>query len=74
MRLARDIRNQKFEETIVAAQISENAILDTPFLASQICQMSFEETVLTTKDKELLCTDRLGRPLMSKVHLIKEIS
>ncbi len=61
------LRDIKFEETFVVSQINEDAIFGMPFLTSHGCVMEFGQPTIRINGKELLCTDRYGRPLMSTV-------
>jgi hypothetical protein len=68
------LRDVVFEETFVVSQISEDAILGMPFLTTQQCRMDFSKPVLTMNGRELMCTDRLGRMMTSRVQSVKKIT
>ena len=66
------VRDIKVEEAFVISQINEDAILGMPFLIAQHCAIDFGRPVLRMGDRELVCTDRHGRVLVSRVQLLRE--
>ena len=73
IRLPLQIRHFSAEETFVVGQTDEDVILGMPFLAHQDCAMDFKRQTLVLQKKELKCTDRLGRPLVSAVQVYKAV-
>lgn len=67
------VRDVKVEEAFVISQINEDAILGMPFLRAQGCAMDFGRPVLRMGDRELVCTDRHERVLVSRVQLLREV-
>ena len=65
------LREIKFQETFVVSQINEDAILGMPFLTKHGCTMEFNRPTVTVDGKELLCTDRYGRLLISSVQIVR---
>lgn len=65
------LRDIKFCETFVISQINEDAILGMPFLTSHGCTMEFGHPTVIVDGRELTCTDRHGRLLISHVHVVK---
>ena len=68
------VRDVKLEEIFVVSQISEDAILGMPFLANHDCRMDFTKPVVTIGERELVCTDRYGRLMASRVQTVKKIT
>ena len=66
------LRDVKFRETFVISQINEDAILGMPFLTSHGCIMEFGRPTITIDNRELSCTDRYGRLLVSHVHIVRQ--
>ena len=64
------VRDVKLEEIFVVSQINEVAILGMPFLARHDCKIDFARPVVTIGERELVCTDRFGRLMASRVQTI----
>ena len=62
----------KLEEIIVVSQINEDAILGMPFSSRHDCKMDFARPVITIGERELVCTDRFGRLMASRVQTIRK--
>ena len=73
IRLPINIRHFSAEETFVVGQADEDVILGMPFLTHQDCAMDFKRQTLVLQKKELKCTDRLGRALVSTVQVYKAV-
>ena len=54
-------------------QTDEDVILGMPFLTEQDCSMDFKRGTLMLQRKELMCTDRQGRPLVCKVQVYRAV-
>ena len=67
------IRHFATEVTFVVGETDEDIILGMSFLSDQDCSMDFRRGTLVLQKKELVCTDRLGRPLVNKVHIYKAV-
>ena len=65
------VRDVKLEEIFVVSQINEDVILGMPFLARHDCKMDFARPVVTIGECELVCTDRFGRLMASRVQTIR---
>ena len=65
------VRDVKLEEIFVVSQINEDAILGMPFLARHDCKIDFARPVVTIGERELVCTDRFGRLMASRVQTIR---
>ena len=68
------VKDAKLEEIFVVSQISEDTILGMPFLANHDCRMDFTKPVVTIRKRELVCTDRYGRLMASRVQTVKKIT
>ena len=68
------VRDVKLEEIFVVSQISEDAILGMPFLTNHDCRMDFTKPVVTIGERELVCTDRYGRLMASRVQTVKKVT
>jgi transposase InsO family protein len=67
------LRDAPFQDTFITSQISEDVILGMPFLVKNRCEMKFEKPILNMGDRELICTDKMGRLLMWKVQVPKKL-
>lgn len=65
------MRDTQAEEVFVVNQISEDTILGMPFLITQNSHLHFVQPILLVDGRELTCTDRHGRLLMSNVQVIQ---
>ena len=68
------IRDVKLEEIFVISQISEDAILGMPFLTNHDCRIEFTKPVVTFGGRELVCTDRYGRLMVSRVQTVRKVT
>ena len=66
------LRDVKVKETFVVGAISEDAILGMPFLTDHGCSLDFSRPTLKLAGRELTCTDRHGRLLLSKVQILRD--
>ena len=73
IKLTLKVRHLRIEETFVVGHTDEDAILGTPFLTGQECTLDFARGSVTIGNKELVCTDRQGRPLMNKVQIYRDM-
>ena len=64
------VRDVKLEEIFVVSQINEDAILGMLFLARHDCKMA--RPIITIGEHELVCTDRFGRLMASRVQTIRK--
>jgi transposase InsO family protein len=67
------LRDAPFQDSFIISQISEDIILGMPFFVKNKCQIKFEKPILTMGDRDLTCTDKLGRILMCKVQVPKQL-
>lgn len=65
IRLPIRVRDVKVEEAFVVSRISEDAILSRQFVMADQCSIDFTRPVLQEDKKELVCTDRHRRLLLS---------
>lgn len=57
----------------VVSRVSENAILGMPFLHTDNCSLDFAQPVSSVTGKELTCTDRHEKMLVSTVQVTCEV-
>ncbi|XP_067945087.1 uncharacterized protein [Watersipora subatra] len=74
IRLTGRIRDVAIEENFLVSQISEDAILGMPFLISHKCQIEFGRPVISLGNRQLTCTDKYGRIMVSNVHAWKKVT
>ena len=60
------------DEKLVVSRISEDIILGMPFLANHNCSIDFNSTRVTIDGRQIECTDRHGRQLISPVQLVRD--
>ena len=73
VRLPLQLRHFSTTEIFMVGHIDEDVILGMPFLTKQGCALDFRRNVLALQEQELRCTDRQGRPLMSKVQIYRDV-
>lgn len=66
------VRDTRVEEVFVVSRISKT-ILGMPFLSAHNCSLDFARSVLRVDGRDLICTDRYGRLLMSNVKVTREM-
>ena len=74
LRANKQLRDAKAEDAFVISQISEDVILGMPFLTANQCAMEFGRPILRMGNRELVCTDRHGRLLVSSVQVIRDVT
>ena len=65
------IRSVQVTVSLIVCPLQEDAILGMPFLMDQHCEINFQYPVVTVNGQKLACTDREGRPLSSKVQVVR---
>jgi len=62
--------NQVIYETFIASQLKEDANLGMSFLEKHQCHMDFQKSAVVMAEKELVCVDKFGRPLMGGIQVV----
>ena len=62
------VKDVKLEKIFVVSQNSEDPILGVPFLTNHDYRVNFTKPVVTIGERELVCTDRYGWLMASRVH------
>lgn len=73
IRLAGRVRDVCIEENFLVIQLTEDDIQGMPFLAAHDCKMDFAKPVISVAGRELVCTDKHGRLMVSGVQAWKKI-
>jgi len=63
-------RDQAIQETFIAGQLKEDAILRMPFLKRHGCRIDFSKSAMLMGDRELTSVDKFGRPLAGGVQVV----
>ncbi len=74
MVLTGKLRGQEFTEEFLVGQMADEAILGMLFRKKNTCTLACSEGVLLYQGAELLCTDRLGNLLTTKVQVARTIT
>ena len=61
----------KLDKVFVVSLINKDAILGIPFLARHDCKIDFPQLAVTIGKRELVCNDRFGRLMASRVQTIR---
>jgi len=69
--LAGRVRDQNIQETFIAGQLNEDAILGMPFLQRHGCHIDFSKSAMVMGNKELTCVDKLGRSLAGEIQVVR---
>ncbi|XP_067949880.1 uncharacterized protein [Watersipora subatra] len=65
------VRSVQVTTSLVVCALKEDAILGMPFLVDHRCEMDFQQPTLVVNGQRLVCTDREGRPLVSKMQILR---
>ena len=68
------VRSVQVTVSLLVCPLKEDAIIGMPFLTDQCCEMNFQESTLVVNGQKLICTDRDGRPLVSKVQVVRTMT
>ena len=67
------LRGVYTEEAFVVCCVNEDIILGMPYLTKHKCSMDFARGCVVVEGRELMCTDKHGRFLTTKVQVVKEV-
>ena len=73
VRLFGRVRSQSFVEEFIVGRLHDDAILGMSFFDQQECSIEFGVPALLMGGKSLLCTNRHGQPLSSKVQIARTV-
>ena len=73
IRLELRLKGMCLEEVFVVGKISEDVILGMPFLTDHQCTMVFGTSTVLIEGKEVRCTDRHGRQLVSEIQVERPV-
>jgi len=55
----------------IVSQLKEGVILGIPFVKRHKCRIDFNKLAIMLAERELACVDRLGRPLVEGVQVVR---